>query len=50
MSNEAKAAELMAEAERKLKSSQGFLGGLFGWVHKCSMSTKMPFVYIIFIA
>ena len=36
MSNETKAAELMAEAERKLKSSQGFLGGLFGWVRNCS--------------
>ncbi|XP_028395942.1 alpha-soluble NSF attachment protein-like [Dendronephthya gigantea] len=30
MSHEAKAAELMAEADRKLKSSQGFLGGFFG--------------------
>lgn len=37
MSNEAKAAELMADAERKLKSSQGFLGGLFGWVQNFSV-------------
>ena len=32
MSNEEKAADLMAQADRKLKSSQGFLGGIFGCV------------------
>jgi hypothetical protein len=54
MSNEAKAAELMAEAERKLKSSQGFLGGIFGWVRKCSIiydyKIFMSFVYNIYLA
>ena len=33
MSNEAKADDLMAQAEKKLKSSQGFFGGLFGCVY-----------------
>ena len=32
MSNEEKAIGLIAQAEKKVKSSQGFLGGLFGWV------------------
>ena len=30
MSNEEKAIELITQAEKKVKSSQGFLGGLFG--------------------
>jgi len=30
MSNEDRAIELVAQAEKKVKSSQGFLGGLFG--------------------
>ena len=30
MSNEEKAIDLINQAEKKVKSSQGFLGGLFG--------------------
>ena len=32
MSNEEKAVELISQAEKKVKSSQGFLGALFGYV------------------
>lgn len=32
MSQEDKAIELVAQAEKKVKSSQGFFGGMFGWV------------------
>lgn len=32
--NEQKALQLIAEAEKKLNSSKGFLGSLFGWVEK----------------
>ena len=32
MSQEEKAIELVAQAEKKVKSSQGFFGGMFGWV------------------
>lgn len=34
MSNEEKAIEMIAQAEKKVKSSQGFLGGLFGGASK----------------
>lgn len=30
---EQKGIELVAEAERKLRSAQGFLGALFGYAH-----------------
>jgi hypothetical protein len=33
--NEQKAMQLIAEAEKKLTSSKGFLGSLFGFVFSC---------------
>lgn len=41
MSNEEKAIELIAQAEKKVKSSQGFLGGLFGGASKLEDATEM---------
>ncbi|CAH3128937.1 unnamed protein product [Pocillopora meandrina] len=41
MSNEEKAIELITQAEKKVKSSQGFLGGLFGGTSKLEDATEM---------
>ncbi|KAK3747132.1 hypothetical protein QZH41_015119, partial [Actinostola sp. cb2023] len=41
MSNEDKAVALIAEAEKKVKSSQGFLGGLFGGASKVEDAAEL---------
>ena len=40
MSNEEKAVELISQAEKKVKSSQGFFGGLFGYVNGKVLSNE----------
>lgn len=41
MSNEDRAIELVAQAEKKVKSSQGFLGGLFGGASKLEDAAEL---------
>lgn len=41
MSHEDKAIELVSQAEKKVKSSQGFLGGLFGGASKLEDATEL---------
>ncbi|KXJ22338.1 alpha-soluble NSF attachment protein [Exaiptasia diaphana] len=41
MSNEEKAVALLAEAEKKVKSSQGFFGGLFGGASKLEDAVEL---------
>lgn len=41
MSNEEKAIDLISQAEKKVKSSQGFLGGLFGGTSKLEDAAEM---------
>lgn len=48
--NEQKALQLIAEAEKKLTSSKGFLGSLFGWVKiKIKISWKIFLNFVIFL-
>ena len=49
--NEAKALELVAEAEKKLNSSKSFLGGLFGWamIFLLGLFQGTPFVVALLL-
>lgn len=44
--NEQKALQLIAEAEKKLTSSKGFFGSLFGWVTTTVMHICKLIYYI----
>jgi len=46
--NEQKARQLVAEAEKKEKSSQGFLGSLFGYVTRIQPQYDMNHDHIFF--
>ena len=48
--NEAKGNQYLAEAQKKLKSSTGFLGGLLGFVDVCAhfCNDKTNYIIVIF--